>query len=71
MDGAVGPPLDGLASRAGARKPGLNDEEYIRESIETPGAFLVEGFSNVMPPLRASMSDQEFNGLVDSLRSLE
>ncbi len=71
MDGAVGPPLDGLASRAGARKPGLNDEEYIRESIETPGAFLVEGFSNVMPPLRASMSDQEFNGLVDYLRSLE
>ena len=67
---AVGPQLDGVASRAGSRKPGLSAEGYIRESIETPGAFVVEGFANIMPPLRGSMTDVEFESLVAFLLTL-
>ncbi len=47
--GNVGPSLEGLADRAGTRVPGLSAEEYVRQSILDPGAYLVEGFQPVMP----------------------
>ncbi|MEE9198315.1 MAG: hypothetical protein V3U26_00805, partial [Dehalococcoidia bacterium] len=51
LDGApgLGPSLQGIAGTAATRVSGLSAEEYIRESITTPTAFLVEGFSPVMP----------------------
>jgi hypothetical protein len=49
----------------------MSSEDYIRESIEQPGAFVVEGFSPVMPQLRGTMSDAEFQALVDYLASLQ
>jgi len=71
MNGAVGPSLTGLGIRAGTRNPDLSSEEYIRESIEMPGAYVVDGFSNLMPSLRDSMTDKELDNLVEYLRDLE
>jgi len=68
--GAVGPKLDGLSQTAASRKPGMNAEDYIKESIEKPTAFVVSGFPPAMPPLRASMSDKEYKDLVAFLASL-
>lgn len=70
--GKVGPDLDGLATRAGSRKPGMEADAYIRESIENPGAVVVPGFANVMPPtIRQQMSDQDFEDLVAWLKTLK
>lgn len=69
--GVVGPALDGLASVAGTRKPGLSAEAYIKESIESPGAFTVSGFANIMPPLRGNMTDKQFQDLIAFLLTLK
>jgi len=38
--GQVGPNLDGIGTNAGTRVPGLSAEDYIRESILKPNAFI-------------------------------
>lgn len=68
--GAFGPPLDGLASRAASRVPGQDAESYIRQSIEDPGAYVPRGFFNGMPRLREKMTDSEYEDLVRYLLSL-
>lgn len=40
----VGPSLDGVATRAATRVPGLTPEQYLRQSIIDPNAYVVEGF---------------------------
>ena len=69
--GIVGPKLNGVATRAATRKPGLSAEEYIQESIEDPNAFVVEGFQPLMLDLREAMTNQEFQQLVAYLLTLE
>ena len=68
--GVLGPNLDGIGSRASSRQQGLSAEEYIRESIESPAAFVVEGFDPIMPELRSTLTDSEFEQLVSYLMSL-
>lgn len=68
--GVLGPSLDGIGSRASSRQQGLSAEDYIRESIESPTAFVVEGFDPIMPELRSTLSDSEFEQLVSYLLSL-
>ncbi len=46
-DTIVGPSLVGIADRAGTRTS-LSADEYMRQSINDPGAFIVEGFTNSM-----------------------
>lgn len=41
----VGPSQAGLETRAETRVEGKTAEQYIRESIMTPDAFVVEGFA--------------------------
>lgn len=41
--GLVGPDLTHIGTDAGTRKPGLSAEDYIRESIREPEAFVAEG----------------------------
>ena len=40
--GLIGPELTNIGSEAGSRKPGTSTEEYIRESISSPEAFLCD-----------------------------
>ena len=69
--GIIGPEMTGIASRAGTRVAGLSAEEYIRMSVEMPEAFVLEGYDNVMQPLRGMMSDEEFDILVEYLLTLQ
>ncbi len=68
--GIIGPGLDGVATRAETRMAGLSAEEYIRQSVEQPEAFVIEGYDNVMQPLRGMMTDDEFDILVEYLLTL-
>lgn len=61
--GQIGPELTHVATNATSRT-GLSAEEYIRESIENPTAFVVEGFGPLMPALRGTMTDEDFENLV-------
>lgn len=69
-NGTIGPALDGLGARAATRVPGEDAITYIKASIETPNAYVVEGFAPVMTPLRANMTDEEYTNLVAYLASL-
>jgi cytochrome c oxidase subunit 2 len=40
----IGPDLTGMAAAAGARKPGMDAEAYVRESLVQPQAFVVPGY---------------------------
>jgi cytochrome c551/c552 len=40
----IGPAMAGIASRAGTRVDGLSAEDYIRQSILDPNAYVVDGF---------------------------
>src|SRR5207245_9699478 len=41
-----GPPLDRIGTVAATRVPGLTAEEYIRQSIPGPGAYVVPGYTD-------------------------
>ena len=69
--GIVGPELNGIGTRAATRVAGQSAEDYIRESVEHPEAFIVEGYDNVMQPLRGTMTDEEFDILVEYLLTLQ
>ncbi len=63
--GSIGPDLTALFDRAGSRVPGLDAEQYVRQSILEPQAFLVPGFGAVMPAL--DLTDQEVDAVVGFL----
>lgn len=68
----VGPSLAGIAGRAATRVDGLTAEEYIEISILQPGAYLVEGFDDVMPAnLGKRLTGDELDALVAYLLTLE
>ncbi|MBI2216690.1 MAG: c-type cytochrome [Candidatus Rokubacteria bacterium] len=47
--GTRAPDLGGVGGRAATRKPGTPAKQYLLESLITPGAYLVEGYPNIMP----------------------
>jgi mono/diheme cytochrome c family protein len=67
VGGQTGPNLTQVAAAAASRKPGTSAEEYIRESILQPQAFLVPGYPPVMPSFQGQLSDQELNQIVEYL----
>jgi mono/diheme cytochrome c family protein len=66
-NGTIGPNLDELAQAAGEREPGKSAEEYVRESLTKPEAFLVQGFGNAMPSFEGRLTDKQIQALVDYL----
>lgn len=77
-NGVVGPAITGIASRAGGTVPGLSAEEYIRQSILEPNAFIVPQcptgpcLPNLMPQdYGQKLSPAELDGLVEFLLTLE
>jgi sulfur oxidation c-type cytochrome SoxX len=71
--GTVGPVLDGIASRAGSAVAGLNAEDYIRESIVDPNAFMVEGFTAgiMLQTFGESLTEEQIENLITFLLTLE
>ena len=64
-EGFVGPDLTALADRAGDRVEGLSAEEYVRQSVLDPLAYVVDGYDPVMPVL--PVDTQELDALVEYL----
>ena len=69
----VGPSLAGIAQRAAMRSEGLSAEEYIRQSILEPDAYLVEGFSKgvMYQDYSDELTEQQLNDLVAFLMQLD
>lgn len=69
----TGPSQYGLADRAAGRVAGLSAEEYIRQSIMEPNAYLVEGFqAGVMyQNFGAELTESEINDIVAYMLTLK
>ena len=68
----VGPPLDHIGTVAATRRLGMSAEDYIRQSILDPGAFVVPGYPDVMPrDLGRDLSPTDLDALVAYLASLK
>src|SRR6185436_17050184 len=69
LDGSVktGPSFKGVFGHQVTLKDGstvVADENYIRHSIQEPGAQVVAGFDPVMPVFAGSLSDDDIDALV-------
>jgi hypothetical protein len=67
------PDLDGIASRAATREPGLDALEYFAKSIYAPDAFIVSGFNPGMPVINKppiGLTDQEILCVIAYLQTL-
>ena len=68
----VGPSLAGVATRAGSRVPGDDAQAYLETSVLNPGAYIVEGYNDVMPKNFAKdLTSDDFNALVAFLMALK
>jgi mono/diheme cytochrome c family protein len=65
--GTIGPDLNELKTEAAKMEKGKSAEAYIRESLEDPGAFVVEGYPNAMPAFKGKLTDAQIKALVDFL----
>ncbi|MBT3996324.1 MAG: cytochrome c [Chloroflexi bacterium] len=66
---AVGPGLGGVYARAGERTA-LDADAYIEQSIREPGAFVVDGFSPLMPSF-SYLSESDVTNLIAYLKTLD
>jgi hypothetical protein len=67
------PDLAGIGGKAGSRVPGLNDVEYLAQSMYEPMAFVVPGFPPAMPPVNQppiGLTDQEILCVIAALQTL-
>src|SRR5580698_4725665 len=68
-----GPNLIGLFGKPVQLEDGrvvTADENYIRESILTPGAKIVSGFKPIMPVFQGLVGEEQLNALVAYIKSL-
>jgi len=66
------PSLEHVGTAAASRRPGLSAEEYLRESVESPGAYLVPGYPDVMPRgVARTLSESDLTALIAYLSSLK
>jgi cytochrome c oxidase subunit 2 len=47
------------------------DENYIRESIETPTAKIVEGYPPSMPPYKGLLTEEEITNVIEYIKSIK
>jgi mono/diheme cytochrome c family protein len=67
------PDLGGIGSRAAQRLPGLDDVQYLAQSLYQPEAYIVPGFTPGMPVINRppiALSDQEIRAVIAYLQSL-
>jgi len=67
------PDLDGIATRAATRVPGLSELDYLAQSIYEPDVFIVPGFNPGMPPINKppiGLTDQEILCVIAFLQTL-
>lgn len=66
----LAPQFTGIGARAGERRPPLTAEAYLYESIVFPGAYVVEGYSNVMAANYGALSDEDLGAIIAYLLTL-
>jgi mono/diheme cytochrome c family protein len=66
-NGTIGPDLDDLQAAATKYAKNQTPEEYVRESIVQPDAFLVPGFGNAMPSFEGRLTDEQIQTLTEYL----
>ena len=69
----VGPSFDGIATRAESRIPDMSAEDYIRQSILDPDAYVVEGFpaGQMLQIFDELLSSEDIDNLVAFLLTLD
>jgi len=71
--GVTGPNLSKIGSVAATRKPGMEAQAYIDESIRTPSAYVVPGYPDGIMPQNFSqvLTPQDFSNLEAYLLTLK
>ena len=66
------PDLDGVASGAATRVPGLNEVDYFAQSLYAPDSFIVAGFNPGIPSSTSpiGLTDQEILCVIAALQCL-
>ena len=67
------PDLEGVATRAATRVPGLNDVEYFAQTLYEPEKYIVPGFNPGMPVINKppiGLTDQEILCVIAYLQTL-
>jgi mono/diheme cytochrome c family protein len=67
------PDLEGIGARAKTRIPGMNDVEYLAQSMYEPNVYVVQGFGPGMPAINQppiGLTDQEILAVIAALQSL-
>ena len=69
----VAPDIQGIATRAAARVPGMSAEDYLRQSVILPGAYVVEGYDPTMSTLNYGdrLTPQDVADLIAYMLTLE
>ena len=70
----IGPNFRGLYGSKVTLEDGKSvtaDEEFLRESIEDPGAKIVKGYPNVMPTFKATLPREDTDAVVEYLKTLK
>lgn len=72
-DDGVGPSLGSVAAVAGDRVPGLDAENYLRQSILLPDQYVVDGWpaGQMSPFYRDTLSEEDLQALIEYLLTLE
>lgn len=48
-----------IGQRCGAREPGRDCKAYLYEALTDPGAYVVQGFENIMPDMRRQLPEDQ------------
>ncbi|MFN8413079.1 MAG: cytochrome b N-terminal domain-containing protein [Anaerolineales bacterium] len=69
----IGPSFYGVATRAETRIPGMSAEEYIRQSILEPNAYVVPGFpeGQMLQNFGQTLTDEQIDDLVAFLLTMK
>ena len=66
----VGPSMAGIAGRAGSAVSGQSAEQYLRQSLAEPDAFVGKGFQKGLMP-KPTLTDKQANDIIAYLQTLK
>jgi mono/diheme cytochrome c family protein len=58
-----------IGARCGKREPGKTCKQYLYESLDQPGAYVVQGYQPIMPPITKQLSPQQAWAVIAYLES--